>query len=129
MLGYDINGFRFHTIQHDEPRKPQNYRAVVRGDDQSVAVPYYGVLKEIVDLYYNEGNKVVLFNCDWFVTVRQTIDHKRDHHGKIILNMARKLNTQEPFVLASQAQEVYYVRGIEYPTYSTAIETKPRNLL
>ena len=41
----------------------------MRSDGQSVAVPYYGVLKEIVELYYNEGNKVVLFNCDWFDTV------------------------------------------------------------
>ena len=42
--------------------------------------------------------------------------------------MSRKLSTQEPFVLASQAQQAYYVRGIKAPTWSTVIETKPRNL-
>ena len=38
--------------------------------------------------------------------------------------MSRKLNTQEPLVLASQAQQAYYVRGIKDPTWSTIIETK-----
>ena len=73
----------------------------MRSDNQSVAVPYYRVLKEIVELYHNEWNKVVLFNCNEFDTVREGIGFKRDRHGKIILNMSRKLSTQEPFVLAS----------------------------
>ncbi|ESR45913.1 hypothetical protein CICLE_v10003657mg, partial [Citrus x clementina] len=108
-LGYNINGFRFHKIQRDETRKTQNCGVVVRSDNQSVAVPYYRVLKEIFD------------------TVQQGIGFKRDCHGKIILNMSRKLSTQEPFVLASQAQQAYYVRAIKDPTWSTVIETKPRN--
>ena len=123
--GYNTSGFRFHTKQHDESRKTQNYGVMVRSDDQSVIVPYYVVLKEIVELSYAEGNKVVLFNCDTF---REKIGYKRDRHGRVILNMSRKLNTQEPFVLASQALQIYYVRGIKDPTWGTAIETKPRNL-
>ena len=35
---------------------------MVRGEDQSCNVPYYGQLSDIVELQYTEGNKVVLFN-------------------------------------------------------------------
>ena len=37
---------------------------MVRGENQSCNVPYYGQLTDIVKLQYTEGNKVVLFKCD-----------------------------------------------------------------
>ena len=38
------------------------------------------------------------------------------------------MKTVEPFVLACQATQVYYVNGIKDPTWNVVIETKPRNL-
>ncbi|ESR33885.1 hypothetical protein CICLE_v10006801mg [Citrus x clementina] len=70
---YNTSGFRFHAKQHDETRKTQNYGIMMRSDDQSVKVPYYGVLKEIVEISYTNGNKVVLFNCDLFEIVPEKI--------------------------------------------------------
>jgi len=101
---------------------------MVRGEDQSCNVPYYGQLTDIVELQYTEGNKVVLFKCDWYDVSREGIGYKRDRHGTTIVNTSRKLKTVEPFVLACQATQVYYVNGIKDPTWNVVIETKPRNL-
>ena len=101
---------------------------MVRGEDQSCNVPYYGQLIDIVELQYTEGNKVVLFKCDWHDVSREGIGYKRDWHGTTIVNTSRKLKTVQPFVLACQATQVYYVNGIKDPTWNVVIETKPRNL-
>ena len=44
------------------------------------------------------------------------------------INMTRKLNTQEPFVLACQAIQVYHLNCIKDRAWSVLVETKPRNL-
>ncbi|KAK1548742.1 hypothetical protein Q3G72_009470 [Acer saccharum] len=124
---YNINGYKFHTTERDETKKTQNNGVMVHGENQN-DVSYYGILKDIIELCYTEGNKVVLFSCEWFDTAREGIGFKRDRCGNIVLNTKKKLNTQEPFVLASQAIQVYYLEGINDPTWSTSIEIKPRNL-
>ena len=48
---------------------------MVRGEDQSCNVPYYGQLTDIVELQYTEGNKVVLFKCDWCDVSREGIGY------------------------------------------------------
>jgi len=126
--GYNVNGFRFHTNQCDESKRTQNNGVMVRGEDQSCNVPYYGQLTDIVELQYTEGNKVVLFKCGWYGVSREGIGYKRDWHRTTILITSQKLKTVEPFVLACQATQVYYVNGIKDPTWNVVIETKPRNL-
>ena len=98
---------------------------MVKGEDQSCNLPYYGQLTNIVELQYTEGNKVVLFKCDWYDISCEEIGYKRDRHGTTIVNTSRKLKTVEPFVLACQATQVYYVNGIKDPTWNGVIETKP----
>ena len=58
-----------------------------------------------------ERNRVVLFKCDWYDLSREGIGYKRDWHGTTIVNTLRKLKTKEPFVLACQATQFYYVNG------------------
>ena len=89
--GYNGNGFRFHTNQCDESKRTQNNGVMVRGEDQSCNVPYYGQLTDIVELQYTKGNKVVLFKCDWYNISREGIGYKRDRHGTTIVNTSRKL--------------------------------------
>ena len=79
---------------------------MVRGEDQRSNVPYYGQLIDIVELQYNEGNKVVLFKCNWYDVSHEGIGYKRDRHRTTIVNTSRKLKTVEPFVLACQATQV-----------------------
>lgn len=47
--GYIINGFRFHTMSHEDGRCTQNSGVVNVADD---GVNYYGRLSDIVELSY-----------------------------------------------------------------------------
>ncbi|KAM2327827.1 hypothetical protein ACFXTH_014358 [Malus domestica] len=126
--GYYMSGFRFHTLQRDENKKTQNCGVMVKGENQIDSVPWYGVLKDVVELRYTEGNKVVLFNCEWYDIVRKGTGYKIDRYGIISINTTRKLNTKEPFVLANQATQAFYVREIKTKAWSYVVETKPRNV-
>ena len=66
--------------------------------------------------------------CDWYDIIREGIGYKRDHHGINSINTTQRLNTHEPYVLATQANQVYYVRRMKDSVWSFVIETKPRNL-
>ena len=83
---------------------------MVRGEDQSCNVPYYGQLIDIVELQYIERKRIVLFKYDWYDVSCEGIGYKRDRHEIIIVNTSCKLKTEEPFVLACQATQVYCVR-------------------
>ncbi|CAL9001313.1 unnamed protein product [Prunus brigantina] len=100
---------------------------MVKGENQIDDVPWYGTLVDIVELRYTKGNRVVLFNCDWYDTARKGTGYKIDRYGIITVNTTRKLNTQEPFVLASQATQVFYVKGVRNKIWSFVVETNPRN--
>ena len=57
-------------------------------------------------------HKVVLFKCEWW-DVHTTRGVKEDMYGFIMINTTRKLSTDEPYVLASQAEQVYYVNDTQ----------------
>ncbi|GMY20214.1 ATP-dependent RNA helicase drs1-like [Fagus crenata] len=127
-LCYNVNGFRFRTKRRDVGKRTQNSGIMVRGEHQNGNVPFYGLVTDIVELHYTKGNSVVLFKCEWFDVAREGIGYKVDRHGITTINMTQKLNTQEPFVLACQAIQVYYVNCIKDRAWSVVVETKPRNL-
>ena len=123
---YNVNGFRFHTKQRDDGKKAQNSGVIVRGEYQNMS--YYGLIIDIIELHYTKENSVVLFKCDWYDVAREGIGYKLDCHEITSINRTRKLNTQKPLVLMSQAIQVYYVNCIKDLAWSIVIETKPRNL-
>ena len=83
-------------------------------------VTYYGVLKDIIELDYYGHSKFVLFKCDWF-------ESKQDHFGLTLVNFAKLIYKSDPFVFATQVQQVYYT---EDPTNNWQVVTKttPRDL-
>ncbi|XP_016436993.1 uncharacterized protein LOC107763084 isoform X2 [Nicotiana tabacum] len=110
--GYEINGFRFHTKQLEGNRVRQNSGVLVRGVTNGQNTNYYGVITEIVELQYFEGKRIVLFQCDWW-----DVDHigkgvKIDKYDFVSVNTNRKLATNEPFVLPSQAEQVFFMLRI-----------------
>lgn len=82
-------------------------------------VDYYGVLKEVVELEYPglPIKRAYLFHCDWY-DPRQNIGMRMDPKYKMVdINHKQFLKKFEPFALAHQATQVYY---IPYPSQRRA---------
>ncbi|XP_050217554.1 uncharacterized protein LOC126668392 [Mercurialis annua] len=56
--GIIVNGVRFHTIERDNFRQTQNNEISVTGEHKSKEIEFYGVLTDIIDLQYVNGNHV-----------------------------------------------------------------------
>ncbi|KAL0430524.1 UNVERIFIED_CONTAM: hypothetical protein Sradi_0678400 [Sesamum radiatum] len=70
-------------------------------------VDYYGILEEVTELeYYGIRRGVVLFKCHWYDTSDKGL--KWHMSGLVEINHRLKLKSNEPFILASQAQQVYF---------------------
>ncbi|PHT31460.1 hypothetical protein CQW23_27797 [Capsicum baccatum] len=102
-------------------RKRQNCGVLIRVVVKGQNINYYGVLTEIVELQYFDGKCIVLFKCDWW-----DVDHigkgvKINKYDCVSVNTKRKLATNEPFVLASQAEQVFYVKDNLHPNWSIVL--------
>jgi hypothetical protein len=70
-------------------------------------IDYYGIIEEILELsYLGAQNKVLLLRCHWFDPINGVKIDER--YGLVDVKPKSRLNSNEPFVLASQAQQVYY---------------------
>ncbi|KAH0678363.1 hypothetical protein KY284_019448 [Solanum tuberosum] len=65
-------------------------------------VIYYGIIQDIIEIDYWGCFSVVLFRCDWF-------HNEVDKYGLTWVYFNKKCNTNDPFVLASQVHQVFYV--------------------
>ncbi|KAG8371276.1 hypothetical protein BUALT_Bualt13G0070700 [Buddleja alternifolia] len=65
-----------------------------------------GVLQNVIELDYFQGGKIVMFECDWVSPGRA---QKQDDNGFTLVNFSRSRQHNDPFVLASQVQQVFYV--------------------
>ena len=107
--------------------KSQNSGVLVKGDEIIGNLDYFGVLIDIIELSYSGGNNVVLFKCDWW-DVSSKRGHSINKYGFFLINSNCKMRTNEPYVLASQAQQVYYVKDTKDPNWLVVVKTKPRDL-
>ncbi|KAL2903944.1 Protein atp11 mitochondrial [Bienertia sinuspersici] len=105
---------------------------MVKGDKESGEKNLYGILEKVVILEYDTlkdrtSPKVVLFRCKWFHVYDNRREIKQDKYGNTLVNVTRKLKTNEPFTLASQIMQIFYVPTHNEPQWRIVIETKPRN--
>jgi hypothetical protein len=85
-------------------------------------ITYYGRVNEIIEMNYSNEGSVVLFKCDW---VKQNGVRDFNDFGIIQVNFnhlygAHEVNS-EPYILASQATQIYYVQDPVEPDWQTAI--------
>ena len=127
---YVINGYRFSTVEANAGTLCCNYGVCCRGDQvDGVEGDYYGKLIDIIQLSYPWDKVVTLFKCEWFDnSLRGT---KVDKHGNIEIHWTRRYTVgYDPFILAQQAEQVYYTL---YPTsrqgWVGVIKTKARNII
>ncbi|GKE22200.1 hypothetical protein Tco_1433712 [Tanacetum coccineum] len=119
---YNINGYTFRSKFHDG-KVYQNSGVSVEVIDQYISKEvattrqafYYGVLQEIWVLDYR-FRQIPLFKCDW-------VNHrvggvKRDNLGYTLV---------DPFILASQARQVFYVKDHIDKKLSIIFKTPPKN--
>ncbi|GJU54466.1 putative transposon, En/Spm-like protein [Tanacetum coccineum] len=128
---YNINGYTFRTKCHDG-KVYQNSGVSVEAIDLHISKEvattrqayYYGVLQEIWVLDYH-FRQIPLFKCDW-------VNHKsggvkRDKLGYTLVDLNNLGHKVDPFVLASQALQVFYVKDPVDKKLSIVFKTPPKN--
>ena len=106
--GCIVNGVRFHTKDRDDHRITQNSGICVSGGHDGENVNFYGVLANVLELDYLFGYKIIIFKCKWFDTNHQRKKIQQDPHFTII-NISSTWYENDPFVLATQAHQVFYL--------------------
>ncbi|XP_060208654.1 uncharacterized protein LOC132636023 [Lycium barbarum] len=107
-----VNGFRFQTKELESRRKTQNCGILVRGYDSDSKKEYYVIVEDIYELSYRENRKVYLFRCHWWDVAHLGKGYKIDKYGFTSVNTRCALRTDEPFVLASQSEQVFYLNDM-----------------
>ena len=111
--GCIVNGVRFHTRDREKRRKTQNSGLVVEGDHEDEMHDFYGVLVNVIELNYIFDYRVVLFKCEWFETNPKKPVIRRDYNF-ICIDVSNKWYENDPFILATQAQQVFYVNDTKF---------------
>jgi hypothetical protein len=106
---YDINGYTFHTRAQDNQKTNQNNGVQNDAYDyDGNRETYYGFIEEIWELEYRENLKVPLFHCQW---IRLPNGVKTDKYGISNVNFRFLGYREEPFVLAKNVTQVFYVKN------------------
>ena len=130
--GYIINGHRFHT--EDVLRKTQNsgvtYEAlsICRSSDRDTRhiadmVVYYGVIQEII-LWDYHMFQVPIFKCKW---ANKGNGVREDEGFTLVnLNVNQSGYRDDPYIMASQAKQVFYSKEDYSSPWSVVMRAPPR---
>ena len=126
---YVINGVKFCTKDFEATRKTQNNEVCVVTKGGAI---YYGVLIDIIELNYSNKYRNVLFKCQW-VDVISGRGCKKDEFGFPLVNFSRLIHKggrliKEPYVLASQVSQVFYVEDVRHKDWAVVVKRKPKEV-
>ena len=106
--GYEINGYTLYTRAQNKKNTNQNSgvrMCIVNSNGEKNN--YYGVIEEIWELEY--GPIVVpLFRCEWVAGGGVT----KDRYGMTIVDFKKIGYKDEPFILAKDVTQVFYVKDM-----------------
>jgi hypothetical protein len=75
---------------------------------------FTGCYKVLELEYLGENKRVLVFKCDWFRVDDQN-ELRIDKESKVIsINASRKWYQDQPYILASQAKQVFYALDIKF---------------
>jgi len=100
---------------------------MVKGDVQSGEKDFFGALTDVIELEYDSRHQVVLFKCEWYDVYAKNVEIKVNTYGLTSMNVKRFLKTYDPYVLAAQVDQVYYVSDHMHQDWKVVIKTNPRN--
>lgn len=129
--GYAINGFIFHTKQIDARCTTQNSGVslsaltsiFVSSTDWNPIVSevsYYWAIDEIIEVDYWGTFCVILFKCSWY-------QKDKDCRGLTRINIKKLYQKNDPFVLASQLQQVFYIQDCTEKHLYYFVKKSPRD--
>ena len=126
---YVINGLKFRSVNDEANRKTQNSGVSVATDG---GITYYGVLSDIIELNYSKNIKHVLCKCKW-VDDQNRRGYRTDEFEFPMVNFTHFIHggdemMDEPYVLASQAIQVFYVEDKRHKDWYVIVKTKVRNV-
>lgn len=112
---YVINKYTFYTKEHDQQSTMQNSGVTLVAQSLHISsakdrnpafakLSYFGVIEHIWELDYSSF-QVPVFGCKW-------VDNNNGvqfDHGFMKVDLNREGYRDEPFILASQAHQVFYV--------------------
>ncbi|KAH6777596.1 hypothetical protein C2S51_008908 [Perilla frutescens var. frutescens] len=129
-----VNSFRFHTKTLESTRKTQNCGVRIKAATPSFSstrdqnpilsdLDYYGILRDVIKLDYGCGRSIVLFDCDWVSSGSRL---KKDVDGFTLAKFSNVTRHKEPFILASQAEQVFYVQDPTEQEWKVVVSTTAR---
>ena len=113
---YFVKGYKFQTKPHSYNRATDNSGICIKGTHFGTEKGFFGVLDEILELQYPESSNkwTVIFNCTWFETSGHGGTHIHPHLKIVEVKKSIKMLTDEKYVLAQQAIQVY---NLSYSSY------------
>jgi hypothetical protein len=126
---YVVNRKLFYTFVIDIEKRNHNSGVCVLTINGKT---YYGKLTQIIEVEYYDRTKYVLFKFDWADNTRDK-GYRLDKNGIMLVNFKNLIYigewiTNEPFVLTSQVDQVFYIKDEMNPDWACIVRTKPRNV-
>jgi hypothetical protein len=129
--GYDINNFSFSTKTQDDKSTVQNSGVMVVAESMHfssskdknpvmASIPYFGIIEEIWEVDFMKF-KVPVFKCKW-IDINSGV--RIDEFGFTLVNLEKAAYTDEPFIMASQAKQVFYVCDPSDKKWSVVLQGK-----
>ncbi|XP_066374438.1 uncharacterized protein [Miscanthus floridulus] len=110
--GYEINGNTFYTVAQDKRSTNQNSGVRIDGTDPNGNIQtYYGRIEEIWELDYVPNFKVPLFRCQWVKLTGGGVTVDKEY-GMTTVDLNNIGYKEEPFVLAADVSQVFYVKDM-----------------
>ena len=138
---FNINGFHFRVKHMDDHHLTQNSGVSLKAETLSYAsrkdnnprvgfVYYYGQLTDIIQIRYTNDMTFVMFKCDWVDNIH---GKKEDAFKFTLVNFNHLLyrddrDTNEPFIFASQVEQVWYAPDPLQSDWRVVVKMSQRNL-
>lgn len=91
-------------------------------------VEYYGVMKNIIELDYRNGHKVmILFDYNWINDRLRWSEIKKDDFGFTLINFDYLILPPDTLVLYGQAHQAFYVQNPIEKEWYIIVRTTPRD--
>ncbi|CAN6695893.1 unnamed protein product [Malus baccata var. baccata] len=131
-----VHVFRFRIKSVDDKHKNQNCGVFLHANVLGAIgqVNCYGRVVDMFEVKYcgpteagDRGRAVMLFKCEW-VNSESPRGMKTDQYGFTMVNFNQLGFKEDPFILASQALQAFYVEDTIEKDWHVAVRTQPRDL-